>query len=100
MKRHVLLLNEKNDNFLKFIIQEKTLKRGSFRYKRSEQNRGVNEKMTKMVLSEWGGRIEFWFFALLKRSTHFSEYVVSEGAGVRVDSLGGVSRACSGRIPV
>ena len=63
--------------------------------------------MTKMVLSEWGGRIEFWFFALLKRSTHFSEYVVSEGAGfelIRVEGYPGPAPAVFqfeplGRIP-
>ena len=40
---------------------------------------------------------EIWFLALYKGSNHFFEYIVSAGAGVRVDSLGGVSRACSGR---
>ena len=100
MKRHVLLLNEKNDNLLKFTIQEKTLKRGSFRYKRSEQNRGVNEKMTKMVLFEWGGENEIWFFALCKGSTHFSEYIVSEGAGFELIRVEGYPGRFPGLAPV
>ena len=38
----------------------------------------------------------FIFLALCKGSTHFFEYIVSLGAGVRVDLLGGV---CSGLSP-
>ena len=37
---HIIGVNDKNDNWLEIIIQNKTLKPGFFRFNKLEQNRG------------------------------------------------------------
>jgi hypothetical protein len=49
----------------------------------------MNEKMIRMVDYERADERAFRILALYKGRTHFFEYIVSAGAGVRVDSLGG-----------